>query len=502
MTIPAALPKSHTTAYAVINIGMLIALMASLAVPGSAPRAMYIVLLTAICSSPLLWMQQLNGRYILLAVFMAIYYLFFGMADVLALFFPGGGGMESGLITAAEAVVLAGAASALLGYHAIANLLGSRPAPAVTKDWSPSWVVIVGLACWALGTAASWYWNVHVIVRRSVELENNLDALGTTAVMIGRAILQPLGIMMLAYALSVTRRKPMLLLMLGICAFQVAFGFISDSKETAMRGAALTVLVLFLVQGKIPKGWLLGSALGIVLAFPIFQAYRYEITMVRGVTNEQAASNLLDLIKIAYEAKDKVASGFYGSDARAQTFIERASLKGNVTLIVARTGRDVSYQMGYTLQPLLTVFIPRLIWPTKPDVQVGQLMNREFNISAQQDVYISPSHLGELYWNFGWPGVIVGMALVGALLGYINTRCDLSRRSSLTALLIMSVTIYAVCIRFEGSIATGYATWLRSLGAIGLLHLIFARTAVPASSRSAPLTPTPEHAPAFVNLMR
>jgi hypothetical protein len=494
--------KQRSWYYIAINVGIVLAAAVSTALGSDGDRrSLYVVLLAAICTSPLLKLEQLNGRYTLLSAFMAVYFLYFGMADLLGLFHPPAFA-SSGLLTAAEVAVLLGGALLLLGYHFAVRSASQAPRPAVESDWSSTAVIVAGLALWAIGTAAVWYWSVHVIVRRSVEIDNDLGALGTTIVMLGRLI-QPLGIMMLAYGLALTRRKWLLLLILGIVAFQVVLGFISDSKETAMRGAVLVILVMFLVQGRLPKSWLAGSALFIVLAFPIFQAYRYEVTGLRGVTNAQAASNLGELLKIAYEAKDKVASGFYGADVRGQSFIERASLKGNVTLIVERTGHGVRYQHGGTLQPLLTMFIPRLIWPDKPDVQAGQLMNREFGIAYEQDVYISPSHLGELYWNFGWPGVIVGMFGLGALLGYINGRWDLSRHSSLTSLLIVSITIYSLCLRFEGTIATSYAVWIRSLLAVGLMHLLFSRMGVVAGARQTPLREAPEQGvPIPANLMR
>jgi hypothetical protein len=175
-------------------------------------------------------------------------------------------------------------------------------------------------------------------------------------------------------------------------------------------------------------------------------------------------------------------------------------------MIVARTGADVKYQNGHTLVPLLGVFIPRLIWPTKPDVQTGRVINKEFNLSDQEDTYISPSHLGELYWNFGWPGVVLGMPLIGLLLGYVGKRCDLSHATNLTRILVLVGTIQLLVFGFESAIVPQYSVWLRSLLAIGLLHWVFARTANTsreansASPRNPPLSMP--SVPSFPNLMR
>lgn len=474
MTTQLSVPRLRTW-YGALNVAMLLATAIALAIVSGEQRALYVVLLTAICTSPLLWMDRLNSRYTLLCAFFAAYFLYFGVADLFGLFQPAASVHTVPLLTPAEIAVLTGGFLVLLGYHATARQTrATSQSPANTADWSTSNLVLIGLILWVLGTLAVWYWSVHVVVRRSVEIDNQLSSLGTTIVMLGRLV-QPLGIMMLAYALVVTRSRRLLPLILAICVLQVVLGFISDSKETALRGAALVILVKFLVEGRVPKAWLAGGVLFVSFAFPIFQAYRYEVTGERGVTNEQAAKNLGELLQIAYAAKDKVAAGFYGAGTRGQTFFERASLKNNVELIVARTGHGVEYQRGHTLQPLLGSFMPRLFWPDKPDVAAGQLMNQEFDIAWEQDVYISPSHLGELYWNFGWPGVAVGMLALGVLLGFINSRWDLSQSSSLTRLLVIAVTLYALCLRFEGTIATGYTVWLRSLAAIWLLHVLFAR---------------------------
>jgi hypothetical protein len=102
-------------------------------------------------------------------------------------------------------------------------------------------------------------------------------------------------------------------------------------------------------------------------------------------------------------------------------------------------------------------------------------MNSDFHLTIFRDTYISPSHLGELYWNFGWLGVLLGMPLIGIVLGTVGARCNLSDSVSLTRLLITVVTIRYIVMGFEGSIAVSYVVWLRSVAAIGLLHIVMTR---------------------------
>jgi hypothetical protein len=123
------------------------------------------------------------------------------------------------------------------------------------------------------------------------------------------------------------------------------------------------------------------------------------------------------------------------------------------------------------------VFLPRVIWSDKPSLNSANMLNREFHISADPDTFISPSHLGEWYWNFGIFGVILGMALSGALMGYISVRFDPSSRMSITRVLVIIVTLYLLVARSEGQVEIQYVLWARSMLLIGVLHLILARNA-------------------------
>jgi purine-cytosine permease-like protein len=132
-------------------------------------------------------------------------------------------------------------------------------------------------------------------------------------------------------------------------------------------------------------------------------------------------------------------------------------------------------------------------------------VNSEFFHLEQRETNISPSHLGELYWNFGWPGTLIGMAVIGALLGTIATRFDLTGSPSLTRVLVTIVTIKTIIIGFDGAINVNYSMWMRTLAAVGILHWLFARQQrAPAMAQDAPTSALPLHAATgarFPNLM-
>jgi uncharacterized membrane protein len=140
-------------------------------------------------------------------------------------------------------------------------------------------------------------------------------------------------------------------------------------------------------------------------------------------------------------------------------------------------------------------------------VPTGQLFNKAFHITDSDDVYISPSHLGELYWNYGWAGVLFGMPLIGFICGWVGARFNLAEFTTVTRVLVTVITIKLLIVGFEGSIADIYVVWLRSLAGIGILHLAFARVPVgsrllrSAMSQSEPVPEKRPEAPLFPNLL-
>ncbi len=346
------------------------------------------------------------------------------------------------------------------------------------RDWPLIYALGIGLLLWVLGTICLAYWAIYIVGdRTNMSVSKNLNNLGsglTTVVMMGQLV-QPLGVLILAYAYAKYKRMYLLGLIVTVVLVQIVMGFVADYKTEAMEAGILVIITKIYVDGKAPKAWLLGGGLFILLAFPVFQAYRLHVRGEQGVTAIQTLQNLVGSVQSSLQAQERVNSGFGGAEYRVQAFWERATLKGSVELLVSRVGKDAPFQLGATLTPIATAFVPKILWQDKPSIAVGQLLNKTFHITAVEDTFISPSHVGELYWNFGWYGIVLIQPLIGLLLGVIGRRCSAVPTLSLTRLLDMLVTIDAFAIRSEGSIAVEYVVWLRSMAAIGLLHLVFSR---------------------------
>lgn len=80
------------------------------------------------------------------------------------------------------------------------------------------------------------------------------------------------------------------------------------------------------------------------------------------------------------------------------------------------------FQEGATMDYLKTVFIPRILWPDKPVMSRGYWFSAYIGVSEYEEqgnssTAISPA--GEMYWNFGIPGVVVGLLFMGGLFGVL-----------------------------------------------------------------------------------
>jgi hypothetical protein len=477
--------------YVLINVAFALIVGVGYAASGLPnPRLVHLILLFALCSAPVVDLDGLNGRYALLALFMFVFFVSYGVGDLTNLFM--GSALPaltstqpaSNLMNETEAVILVGGIVWVLGYRMVSFMVNALGPARVPRDWSKGATVSVGLVFWVIGTTAMYRWNVYIVTDTTNEaFRKGLASISTatvTAYIVGQ-MCQPLGMLLLAYAWSVFRSRYLMVLVIAVVAVQLFIGFVVDIKGMAMLGLILVILTSILVDGRLPKAWLAVGVIFVSALYPYFTAYRTAVHGA-GIARTAVVENFGKALQKTIEAKDKVNTGH----DRAQTFWERGNVKGSVQVAVERTGNEAPFQGGHTLSPILGAFTPRILGAEKERVPTGQLFNKAFHLFDSDDIFVSPSYLGELYWNFGWAGVVLGMALLGLMCGWVGVCFNLAEFKTVTRVLVTAITIKQLIVGFEGTIADNYVVWLRSLVGIGILHLVLAR--VLAASRLFPPT--------------
>jgi hypothetical protein len=505
--------RHRAALYAILNLSVLLAsIVGSMAHDTEFGLVMYVCALFAICATPLLLLRTLNDRYALLGIFMGLYFLQFGALDLQHLLLGTDVPVvRTSFLTPAELAILLGATLMLAGYPGgVALGRGDsvdRGTGRLPAEWSAAAMLVLGLSVWIAGTAAMIYFQLFAAPEKTAHSTSsafaNMGPLLTFIVMLGNMV-QPLGVLILAYAYARYRGALWLILILTVVIVDVGVGFVTDLKRTALMGGALVIMTRTLIDNRLPKAWVACGVVFIIMAFPVFQAYRSEITGERGLDRLQAFHELDKVLEITLASRDKVERGEPGE--RAQTFIERSSVKDVLETLFSHAGRDVPWLGGQSLVAIPMAFVPRLLAPEKADVSVGSLFPRMI-LHSDSEVYISISHLGELYWNFGWLGILIGMPLGGILLGFTGTKFNLEHGISLTRLLVLLISAQSLCIGFEGTIPIAYILWLRSMAAVGLLHLMLARQRVAtdlpfrAEADVAPVVPATAAAPGIGALL-
>ena len=122
-------------------------------------------------------------------------------------------------------------------------------------------------------------------------------------------------------------------------------------------------------------------------------------------------------------------------------------------MIVRDTPEFVPFQGGWTIGYAFLAYIPRLIWAEKPDITQGQWVTDNYGAPTSDIVsQTGPSWVGELFFNFGYPGVIIGMALIGLYFRALRESL-FGSQSTVPALLVGVVVLYASAPKLGGALA-------------------------------------------------
>ena len=101
--------------------------------------------------------------------------------------------------------------------------------------------------------------------------------------------------------------------------------------------------------------------------------------------------------------------------------------------VVQSTPDKSPYWLGETYKPLLTSFIPRVLYPGKPKEQTGYKFGRKYGLLDQYNeptTSINMPWITEFYANFGLWGVLIGMSFCGLFLAFLDRVFNAARLSN------------------------------------------------------------------------
>jgi hypothetical protein len=123
---------------------------------------------------------------------------------------------------------------------------------------------------------------------------------------------------------------------------------------------------------------------------------------------------------------------------------ERDALSGQIA-IVQKVPQEVPYLYGASYVSAIAFFVPRSLWPEKPrgvGAHVTAIIFEGWSSTAGYEGQSLPaSGMGEAYWNFGVPGVILVFALFGLFHRALAQKFLARPRDPFVALLVMMAVV-------------------------------------------------------------
>jgi hypothetical protein len=255
-----------------------------------------------------------------------------------------------------------------------------------------------------------------------------------------------------------------------LVSIEVAWSLPTGARADLLTVALLVLIVRYYGTGRrVPwRPLILIVGISMFVVFPLVLQYRDSTTAYQS-SPERALESAVQ------STFDSSPAEFleHGTESTFKRFSDIASLG----LIVGSKAEPLSGGPFATLQLVGEDLVPRAIFPSKGNAGlVGEEFARRYGLvhGNKGITSIAISQPGELLINFGIPGLIIGMFLIGAayrvLDGYL-----IARRDDIVALAIYAVIAWPLINGQESIVADGLVGVIKVMAVLALA-LVFART--------------------------
>lgn len=286
--------------------------------------------------------------------------------------------------------------------------------------------------------------------------------------------------------------KRNVLILAGAATACLVVSVIGQFKEVAVLAVGTPFVVATYTLRRRPRlRWLVAAVAVLVLMFVAVTIWRYASDRI-GTANPSKVARAIPTQLIDYswstpgrrplrpwsppeEVAQLISRRFYGFDS--------------LTLAVGLTPSVYPHQNGATLENLAAGLVPRLLWPGKPQIGIGYWFAQVYWPVPQGATQVpqAVTHPGELWIDFGWAGVIVGMAALGLCYRFAVTAIRPGQSAAGT--LLYPVVLLTVVV-VDRDIPLVYVTLVQRLAVTAIVlaagELIYRRRLRSAPSAASP----------------
>lgn len=395
--------------------------------------------------------RPFHGRHILLSATTMFFAVRF-VLPVITKYIPAVGPVDppgmvmSNLLPAdvahAQSIMLVGLLTMMIAYALPIGRAFSRSAPTPRWEWTYAATLSSAIGLITFGWILYLAGQFGVLSR---DLGSGFIGGFTEATLFGPAILT---IAYLRY-----RSRLALVLLLVLIPLTSFVNFFTGYKRLVLTPPAMVAFTWIVAERRIRAFWLALGLAALLVVYPAAQFYRDVILDGNTRTLSDVARNPTPAVE--------ALGGFINEQNLLDYFAEgwaatgrRLDAIGHAAVIIRDTPAVSPFQKGATLKLVPLAYVPRIIWPGKPDITIGAWIVDTYRVRGDTvDSSIGPTWVGEFYLNFHIPGVIGGMFLIGIILRFAHE--SLVRKNPTTLAILLEVLIlYHLVLKLTGSIAT------------------------------------------------
>jgi hypothetical protein len=202
---------------------------------------------------------------------------------------------------------------------------------------------------------------------------------------------------------------------IALVVFKVSVAFLYNDMRGEMVYPIYAFFLAVLLRRALTK-WMLVGAVAFIIPFS------YVYAVIGGIKGQGIVGTERINLIVGAEAKPSSDEDDDAMVGAVMTLAARSCNFGQLSQ-VARIVDEEGLYYGETISYLVFIFVPRSIWPDKPEVTPGQWFARKLGKGQQiSDTRFSNSInmtlAGEFYLNFGWPGAVLGLVAYGLALTF------------------------------------------------------------------------------------
>jgi hypothetical protein len=183
------------------------------------------------------------------------------------------------------------------------------------------------------------------------------------------------------------------------------------------------------------------------------------------------------------ETPEELSQSFLGD--QLDQFLHRQFDAVPVGFLVGEVNRS-GFMFGETMKYASYAFIPRILWPDKPTVTRGGWFSTYlglYEIEEEATTAIGMTATGELYWNFGIIGVLIGMTMIGCGVGFLWNLASADPRGRpihmlLYVTVMLTIPDMAEAVPIFASIAVTFLTFKAAFVLMDVVSRVGRRTGV------------------------